>query len=365
VVSAGVSGTDRVWLHDMTLERASGGTIEIDEIQELIEAALLALFRGLAESDGFNRLVLEAGLGWRDVAMMRALGRYLRQVIIPYAQDYLAETLARHSAIAVKVVQLFYARFDPRVEDSEVRAATQAEIRAVIEEQLKNVTSLDDDRILRRFINLVEAAIRTNFFQLEGNGLPRQTIAFKFECARVEGLPLPKPLYEIFVYSPRVEGIHLRYGKVARGGLRWSDRPQDFRTEVLGLVKAQQVKNAVIVPVGAKGGFVPKRLPPPTDRQAWLAEGTESYRIFGAPCCSSPTTSSATTWCRRRRRCATTGTTPIWSLRPTRARPPSRTRRTSSPSRRGIGSGTPSRPAAARATTTRRWASRPAAHGRR
>jgi len=280
VVSAGVSGIDRIWLHDMTLERASGGAIDIDEIQELIEAALLALFRGLAESDGFNRLVLEAGLGWRDVAMMRALGRYLRQVLIPYAQDYLAETLARHSAIAVKIVELFYARFDPRNEDAQARAAAEAEIRAGIEEQLKNVTSLDDDRILRRFINLVEAAIRTNFFQLEGNGLPRQTIAFKFECAKVEGLPLPKPLYEIFVYSPRVEGIHLRYGKVARGGLRWSDRPQDFRTEVLGLVKAQQVKNAVIVPVGAKGGFVPKRLPPPSDRQAWLAEGTESYRIF-------------------------------------------------------------------------------------
>ncbi|MCB5174570.1 NAD-glutamate dehydrogenase [Microvirga lenta] len=280
VVSTGVSGMDRVWLHDMTLERASGGAININEIQELIEAALLALFRGLAESDGFNRLVLEAGLGWRDVSMMRALGRYLRQVQIPYAQDYLAETLARHSAIATRIVELFYARFDPRIEDAQARAASETEIRAAIEDQLKNVTSLDDDRILRRFINLVEAAARTNFFQLEGNGLPRQTIAFKFECAKVEGLPLPRPLYEIFVYSPRVEGIHLRFGKVARGGLRWSDRPQDFRTEVLGLVKAQQVKNAVIVPVGAKGGFVPKRLPPPGDRQAWLAEGTESYRIF-------------------------------------------------------------------------------------
>ncbi|MCB8819064.1 NAD-glutamate dehydrogenase [Microvirga rosea] len=280
VIASGVSGMDRVWLHDMTLERASGGPIAIDEIQDLIEAALLALFRGLAESDAFNRLVLEAGLGWRDVAMVRALGRYLRQIRIPYAQDYLAETLARHSAIAVKLVELFYARFDPRIEGVEERAAAETNLRAEIEELLKNVTSLDDDRILRRFINLVEAAVRTNFFQLEGNGLPRQTIALKFECAKVEGLPLPKPLYEIFVYSPRVEGVHLRFGKVARGGLRWSDRPQDFRTEVLGLVKAQQVKNAVIVPVGAKGGFVPKQLPPASDRQAWIAEGTESYRIF-------------------------------------------------------------------------------------
>jgi len=280
VVSTGVSGMDRVWLHDMTLERAAGGPIRIDEIQHLIEAALLALFRGLAESDGFNRLVLEAGLGWRDVAMMRALGRYLRQIQVTYAQDYLAGTLARHSAIAQKIVELFYARFDPRAGEGEARTGSEAAIRASIEEQLQDVTSLDDDRILRRFINLIEAAVRTNFFQLEGNGLPRQTIAFKFECAKVEGLPLPKPLYEIFVYSPRVEGVHLRFGKVARGGLRWSDRPQDFRTEVLGLVKAQQVKNAVIVPVGAKGGFVPKHLPPPSDRQAWLNEGTESYRIF-------------------------------------------------------------------------------------
>jgi glutamate dehydrogenase len=222
--------------------------------------------------------VLEAGLGWRDVAMVRALGRYLRQIRVTYGQDYLAETLARHGHIAAGLVRLFYARFDPRAEAA--RAPAEASIRRELEDQLRKVTSLEDDRILRRFINLVEAAVRTNFFQIDANGLPRHTIAFKFECARVDGLPLPKPLYEIFVYSPRVEGVHLRFGKVARGGLRWSDRPQDFRTEVLGLVKAQQVKNAVIVPVGAKGGFVPKQLPPAADRQGWLAEGIESYRIF-------------------------------------------------------------------------------------
>ncbi|MDF2973873.1 MAG: NAD-glutamate dehydrogenase, partial [Microvirga sp.] len=190
------AGSDRVWLHDMTLERAAGGTIEIDEIQALIEAALLALFRGLAESDGFNRLVLEAGLGWRDVAMIRAFGRYLRQIQVTYAQDYIAGTLARHGAVVADLVKLFYARFDPRHEKD--REAGEAVIRERIEEQLKQVTSLDDDRILRRFINLIDAATRTNFFQLEDNGLPRQTIAFKFECAKVEGLPLPRPLYEIF-----------------------------------------------------------------------------------------------------------------------------------------------------------------------
>ena len=268
----------RIWLHDMALERAAGGALDIGAIEGPIEATILALFRGLAESDAFNKLVLEAELGWRDVAMLRAFGRYLRQIRLAFGQDYLAATLARHGAIARKIVELFYARFDPRGADQ--RAEAEARVRAEIEGMLQAVESLEDDRILRRFVNLVEAALRTNFFQIDENGLPRQTIAFKFECGRVDSLPLPKPLYEIFLYSPRVEGLHLRFGKVARGGIRWSDRPQDFRTEVLGLVKAQQVKNAVIVPVGAKGGFFPKRLPPASDRQAWLAEGTESYRIF-------------------------------------------------------------------------------------
>lgn len=279
VVPAGSDPTARIWLHDMALERAAGGPIDIAIIEGPIEAALLALFRGLAESDRFNTLVIEAGLGWRDVAMIRALGRYLRQIGVAFGQDYLAAALARHGALAAKIVALFYARFDPRAED-ESRTEAQQTLRNDIEADLKNVTGLEDDRILRRFVNLVEAAVRTNFFQIEENGQPRATIAFKFHCTKVEGLPLPRPLYEIFVHSPRVDGLHLRFGKVARGGIRWSDRPQDFRTEVLGLVKAQQVKNAVIVPVGAKGGFFAKQLPPASDRQAWLAEGTESYKIF-------------------------------------------------------------------------------------
>jgi glutamate dehydrogenase len=278
IAPADASEGERVWLHDMTLERAFGGTVDIVAVEGPIEAALLALSRGLAESDGFNRLILEAGLGWRDVAMLRALGRYLRQIGITFGLNYLALTLARHPAVATRIVALFYARFDPRAESG--RAEAEARLRAEIEEHLTVVTSLDEDRILRRFVNLVQAAVRTNFFQIEPNGLPRATIAFKFDDRLIDDLPLPKPLYEIYVYSPRVEGVHLRFGMVARGGLRWSDRPQDFRTEVLGLVKAQQVKNAVIVPVGAKGGFFPKQLPPPSDRQAWLAEGTESYKTF-------------------------------------------------------------------------------------
>ena len=279
VPHAGESGdTTRVWLHDMTLERADDGAIDVAGLEPTIEAALMAQFRGVAESDRFDQLVL-AGMSWREAALLRAFGRYLRQIGAPYAQGYIADALTHHPQIAKAIVACFIAKFDPRLEMA-TRDAKVATIRAEIETALDAVTSLDEDRILRRLVNLIDAGLRTNFFQLGANGLPRETISFKFRCSEIDGLPLPHPLYEIFVYSPRVEGIHLRFGKVARGGLRWSDRPQDFRTEVLGLVKAQQVKNAVIVPVGAKGGFVPKQLPPASDRQAWLAEGTESYRIF-------------------------------------------------------------------------------------
>ncbi len=265
-----------VWLHDMTLERPAAARIDLAAIERPIEATLLALFADHAESDAFNRLVLEAGLPWRDVALLRTLARYLRQLRAPYPLDSLAAPLARHPAIARHLAALFHVRFDPAGHVARSALAHDAAPHAeAIEAALADVASLDDDRILRRFANLIHAAIRTNFFQPG-----RDTIAIKFACAQVDDMPLPRPLFEIFVYCPRVEGLHLRFGRVARGGLRWSDRPQDYRTEVLGLVKAQQVKNAVIVPVGAKGGFVPQRLPPATDRAAWLAEGTESYRIF-------------------------------------------------------------------------------------
>ncbi|TDR85423.1 NAD-glutamate dehydrogenase [Enterovirga rhinocerotis] len=279
VAAPGTPKAETVWLHDMALERATGGPIDIEALDLRMEAALLAVFRGVAESDAYNKLVLEADLGWRDTALLRSYGRYLQQLTIPYSQAYIADVLARHGRLARSLVALAYARFDPSLagEDSEARAS---EARTAIEAYLADVTSLDEDRILRRFHNLVEATLRTNFFQLGRDGLPANIIAFKFDCAKVEGMPKPRPLFEIFVTSPRVEGVHLRFGKVARGGLRWTDRPQDFRTEVLGLVKAQQVKNAVIVPVGAKGGFFPKQLPPASDRAAWMAEGTEAYRLF-------------------------------------------------------------------------------------
>ena len=279
VKPAGEPSEGVVWLHDMTLERASGAPVDIETLDARMEAALLAVFRGVAESDSYNKLVIEADLGWRDTALLRSFGRYLQQINVPFGQTYIADVLARHPAFTRHLVALFYARFDPSLAEAE-RERRGNEARQQIDDHLKDVSSLDEDRILRHFANLIDAALRTNFFRPGPDGQPSNIIAFKFDCAKVEGMPKPRPLYEIFMSSPRVEGVHLRFGKVARGGLRWSDRPQDFRTEILGLVKAQQVKNAVIVPVGAKGGFFPKQLPPASDRAAWMAEGTEAYRLF-------------------------------------------------------------------------------------
>jgi glutamate dehydrogenase len=273
--------TSDVWLHDMLLERADGRAIDLKSTKHGLEAAFLVVMRGGAENDGYNALVLVAGMKWRDVALIRTISRFLRQIRVPYSQDYMWTTLVKHAGIAADIVRLFQARFDPRPDSSaEGRKAGEGAAAAAIEAGLQQVQSLDEDRILRRFVNAVQAAIRTNFYQIDAQGQPKQLIALKFASRRLDGLPLPSPLYEIFVCSPRVEGVHLRFGKVARGGIRWSDRPQDFRTEILGLVKAQQVKNAVIVPVGAKGGFVPKLLPRDGTREAVQAEGTAAYKLF-------------------------------------------------------------------------------------
>ena len=271
---------DGVWFHDMLLEDRDGGTIELGDLKNPLEAAFLMVMRGVAENDGYNALTLANGLAWRDVALIRTLSRYLRQVRVPYSQDYMWATLVKHAAIAGDVVALFHARFDPRLQAAQAREAKQKDIAARIEEELQKVESLDEDRILRHFVNAVQSAIRTNFYQTDKDGQPKALIAVKFESGKITDLPLPRPLYEIFVYSPRVEGVHMRFGKVARGGIRWSDRPQDFRTEILGLVKAQQVKNAVIVPVGAKGGFVPKLMPKNPTREQFQAEGIATYKLF-------------------------------------------------------------------------------------
>ncbi len=268
-----------VWFHDMVLESAAGEVIELSMRKEEIEACFLAVMGRAAENDGYNALVLAAGLAWRDVALLRTISRFLRQIRVPYSQDYMWATLRQHAHIATSIVALFYARFAPPL-DPAARQAREAEVASSLETALHAVESLDEDRILRHFINAVTAAIRTNFFHVDHNGGLNDLIAIKFLSRKVEGMPPPRPLYEVFLYSPRLEAAHLRFGKVARGGIRWSDRPQDFRTEILGLVKAQNVKNAVIVPVGAKGGFVPKYLTPGGTREAIQAEGVASYKMF-------------------------------------------------------------------------------------
>jgi glutamate dehydrogenase len=280
-IAAEGDGAPEVWFHDMLLERADGGPCDLEGSTERLEALFLVVMRGVAEDDGYNALVLVAGLMWRDVALIRAISRFLRQARVAFSQDYMWATLRKHPAIAAAIVLLFHVRFDPRLAISgEERAKREADAVAEVEKALQSVASLDEDRILRHFVNAVTSSLRTNFYQLDAEGRAKAVIAIKFDSRRLDELPLPRPLYEIFVYSPRVEGVHLRFGKVARGGIRWSDRPQDFRTEVLGLVKAQQVKNAVIVPVGAKGGFVPKLLPAGGPREVIAAEGVTAYKLF-------------------------------------------------------------------------------------
>ena len=239
--------------------------------------AFAASYSRLGESDGFNALVLRAGLDWRQVSILRAVGRYLQQAGSTYSQAYLAQALAANTDLARRLVQLFETKFDPRADlDEERRAARVTALTAKVRAALDDVASLDHDRIVRSYLAVIGAALRTNYYVPD-----RGTLALKLAPRQIPDLPEPRPEFEIFVYSPRVEGVHLRFGAVARGGLRWSDRAEDFRTEILGLVKAQMVKNTVIVPVGAKGGFYARQLPDPAlDRDAWLAEGVACYQLF-------------------------------------------------------------------------------------
>ena len=255
------------------------------QCRELVQDAVAAVWHGLNEADGFNALVLEAGLTWRQATVLRAYAKYMRQGGTPFAQDYIEGALKGNLDIATLLVAFFEARFDPGERDTEARAARTARLEQKVLRALEDVASLDQDRILRSYLTIMGATLRTNYFQRTPEGGYKPYVSLKLEPSAIPDLPQPRPRYEVFVYSPRVEGVHLRFGAVARGGLRWSDRRDDFRTEVLGLVKAQMVKNAVIVPVGAKGGFFCKQLPPvdPTqggDRAAWLAEGVACYRTF-------------------------------------------------------------------------------------
>lgn len=271
------------WIYDFGLRmpQSSHGNGDYlgDDGRERFQEAFTATWTGAAENDGFNSLVLSAGLNWRQAMVLRAYAKYLRQAGATFSQDYMEDTLRNNVHTTRLLVSLFEARMSPERQ----RAGTEL-IDGLLEEldgALDQVASLDEDRILRSFLTVIKATLRTNFFQKADDGKPHAYVSMKFDPQAIPDLPAPRPAFEIWVYSPRVEGVHLRFGKVARGGLRWSDRREDFRTEVLGLVKAQMVKNTVIVPVGAKGGFVAKNLPDPSvDRDAWLAEGVASYKTF-------------------------------------------------------------------------------------
>ncbi|MER5212883.1 NAD-glutamate dehydrogenase [Streptomyces sp. NPDC002838] len=271
------------WIYDFGLRmpqpKSGSGDYLGDDGRERFQDAFAATWNGQAENDGFNALVLRAGLSWRQAMVLRAYAKYLRQAGSTFSQDYMEDTLRNNVHTTRLLVSLFEARMSP----DRQRAGTEL-TDALLEEldaALDQVASLDEDRILRSFLTVIKATLRTNFFQEAAGGRPHEYVSMKFDPQAMPDLPAPRPAYEIWVYSPRVEGVHLRFGKVARGGLRWSDRREDFRTEILGLVKAQMVKNTVIVPVGAKGGFVAKHLPDPAvDRDAWLAEGIRSYKTF-------------------------------------------------------------------------------------
>ena len=270
-------------LHDMVLETFDGRPLGLDAgLDQRLEALFTAIMAGSAESDGFNRLVLAAGLDWREAAVLRAYAAYLRQLGVAFGPRYVSDVLLANADIAAKLVALFKARFNPAIGATlEARNAETERIAAAIETAFQAVASLDDDRILRHLLALIGATVRTNVFSPGADGQPHPaTIAFKFDGARLTMAPAPRPYREIFLSSPRVEGVHLRFSPIARGGIRWSDRAQDYRTEVLGLAKAQQVKNAVIVPAGAKGGFLPKAIPKSGTREEIQAEGQAAYRIF-------------------------------------------------------------------------------------
>ncbi|MDP9183672.1 MAG: NAD-glutamate dehydrogenase [Actinomycetota bacterium] len=268
------TGLPDAWIYDFGL-RCRAETAFDDRQRQAFQGAFAAVWAGKAESDAMNALVLGEGLAWRQVVVLRAYAKYLRQVGTTFSEAYIAQTLVKNPYVARQLVDLFSCRFDPSVQGNDQQASVEA-----IRTSLDDVASLDEDRILRSYLSLVLATTRTSFFQPQDDGSPKEHISFKLDPVRVPDLPLPRPRFEIFVYSPRVEGVHLRFGAIARGGLRWSDRREDFRTEVLGLVKAQMVKNAVIVPVGSKGGFVVKRPADPANREAWLAEGISCYTTF-------------------------------------------------------------------------------------
>lgn len=268
-----------VWINEFSMQYQGETAINVDEIKELFQNAFTKVWFGDAENDGFNQLVLGAGLNSRQVVILRMYAKYFKQIGFIFSQDYIERALALNSAIARKIVKLFEIRFDP--EPSTNRDEDFAKLVAEIEQDLDEVGSLDEDKIIRQYIYGISATLRTNYYQIDSSGKHKNYISIKLNSHEIPGVPKPLPMFEVFVYSPNFEAVHLRCNKVARGGLRWSDRREDFRTEILGLMKAQQVKNAVIVPNGAKGGFVVKKsFAANCTREEILAEGISCYKQF-------------------------------------------------------------------------------------
>jgi glutamate dehydrogenase len=274
-----LSGQRAIWLQDFEVRTHERAGADLEAAAERFSDAFLAIWHGRAESDGFNRLVLEAGLTWRQAAVLRAYARYLVQTNATFSQAYMERVLIKNRKIAAHLSALFEAQFDPALVTA-TRNRRLAKLQPVLDDLFEQITSLDEDRIVRRFHAAIDATLRTNYYQIDAHGASKSYLSLKLDSRRIPELPLPKPFVEVFVYSPRVEAVHLRMGAVARGGIRWSDRREDFRTEVLGLMKAQNVKNTVIVPVGAKGGFVPKALPANATRDDVQREVVECYRTF-------------------------------------------------------------------------------------
>ncbi|MDO8954776.1 MAG: NAD-glutamate dehydrogenase [Gammaproteobacteria bacterium] len=273
-----LSDGNSVWISDFGMQVVN--TIaSMSDISGIFQEAFSQIWGQQAENDGFNCLVMKAGMPWRDIIIIRSIAKYLTQIGFLYSQAYMENTLTNNPLIAQKLVELFKVRFNPGSDEAS-RSEQVNGLAAEIGTLLERVANLDSDRIIRRFIDVIQAILRTNYFQHNAEGQLKSYLSFKLKPSMIPDMPKPLPLIEVFVYSPRVEGVHLRGAKVARGGLRWSDRREDFRTEVLGLMKAQQVKNAVIVPLGAKGGFIPKCLPTEKGREAILEEAIECYKIF-------------------------------------------------------------------------------------
>ena len=270
---------DIIWLHDFLVEIPAGLENDWQQRASEVEAAFVTAWNGALGKDLFNALILLAGLTGREAFLMRALARFLRQTRFPHSQHYVAEVLSRNPIAASLIVQLFHARHDPDLQNADI-ADKIAELTKALEKAVSKVSSLDEDRILRHVINLVQSALRTNYYQFGNDVQPKPYVSIKFDSMALLSLPLPRPMLETFIYSTRVEAIHLRTSKVARGGIRWSDRREDYRDEVLGLMKAQNVKNSIIVPSGAKGGFYVKQVTPQMTREEVQAEGIECYRIF-------------------------------------------------------------------------------------